>query len=192
MIQYNCKQNFQKDKFTYCIAIGSVMIVKASKPESFWWFGSEVLVSSVGKPMWPHLLHYLKNKNLKGEVFIGSKFDTSWGGLLYCIQKSTFELQSTMEVWGQKCLVLRLQKNDVFIYWMTVALLAFFSLAWFFQNTIWYFQILLNPAHSNLNPHWLDIYSTRLGHFSNWSSAQVGLSKLLLLIDNVEFKYVPP
>ena len=28
MIQYNCKQNFQKDKFTYCIAIGSVMIVK--------------------------------------------------------------------------------------------------------------------------------------------------------------------
>ena len=32
----------------------------AKKPESLWWFGRDVLVSSVGKPMWPHLLHYLK------------------------------------------------------------------------------------------------------------------------------------
>ena len=99
-----------------------------------------MLVSSVGKPMWPHLLHYLKNTNLKGEVggniFIGSKFGTSWGGLLYCIQKSTFELQSTMEVWGQKCLVLRLQKNDVFYILDDSCFVGLFFLGMIFQNTI--------------------------------------------------------
>ena len=66
-----------------------------------------------------------------------------------------------------------------------------FSLAWFFkiQFDIAIYCPIYNPMHSNLNPHWLDIYSTRLGHFSNWSSAQVGLSKLLFLLKNAEHRW---
>ena len=52
------KNNF----FRLWLQLIGMFYAKASKPESFWWFGSDVLVSSVGKPMWPHLLHDLKKR----------------------------------------------------------------------------------------------------------------------------------
>ena len=130
MIQYNCKQNFQKDKFTYCIAIGSVMIVKKHQNlnhfddlEARCWL--VLLANPCG-----HICYIIwKIKTLKGklgETFLSGQSLTPLGEVYYTVYKRVLSSYSprwrfgVRSVWCWGC-----KRMTFFIYWMTVALLAF-------------------------------------------------------------------